>query len=646
MQRVMFGTKHMLAVSCALLAGCPSGGNDPSVGNQDITYELEEATATLNPDTSSTMRLQLVDLDVDAEGEATDDGSPFVGVVGLTLKSPLPDPELTGLSVPFAPFAPASISGEGVSNLSLRADGDAPLAVHQLVVEGTLTNVAGLPEGERKREFPVEVRVTAACVRETVPATAVLAEVQGRAGALTSDGSLYVWGENARGSILAVGADREEFTPTVRTWLAPQRVPVPAFDNLQSLTTGNFVVRLRENVFGQYRALHAIRGGRIQVAGAYYQSELESPTGEVGFVVGEIAGLTLPVTAVSMAFDHSLVIGADGSVWAWGGNFYGQLGIGNTDDSDTPVQVTTLSDVIAVAATRNAAGATSVALRRDGTVWTWGLGGPFSLLGDGATENRLVPAPVPGLTDVTGISVGAVSVMALRRDGSVWAWGNNDFGQLGNGDRTRSLVPIQAPGLTDAVAIHAAAQASFAVRRDGTLWAWGRNLSGQLGDGTDIDRLTPVQAVGLENVAAVSSSGGFTLALRRDGSVWAWGLNDNGQLGDGTTASRLVPRPVLGFGPASQNACDSPTPSQFTLSVTKLGPPATVVFSTPVGIECGFACSASFASGQSVRLRASIPAGSAFSGWSGCDRQPAGTAGFPDCEVDMNRDRAVEARVE
>lgn len=128
------------------------------------------------------------------------------------------------------------------------------------------------------------------------------------------------------------------------------------------------------------------------------------------------------------------------------------------------------------------------------------------------------------------MSGGAVHSLAVKEDGTVWSWGGTGAGRLG---RTgNSSVPGQVAGLVGMTAVSAGAAHSLAVRgSDGTVWAWGSNVTGQLGDGTETDRSVPVQVSGLTNVTAVAAGENHSVALRADGTVWAWGLNDKGQLG-------------------------------------------------------------------------------------------------------------------
>jgi alpha-tubulin suppressor-like RCC1 family protein len=240
---------------------------------------------------------------------------------------------------------------------------------------------------------------------------------------------------------------------------------------------------------------------------------------------------------------HALAAKQDGTVWAWGWNGYGQVGNGTTAPQQPfLVQVAGLSSVVAVAA----GGTDSLALKQDGTVWAWGWNA-FGQLGDGTTTERWSPVQVTALTGVAAVSKGDLSGYAVKQDGTVWAWGGNTSGQLGDGTTAHRLSPVHVQGLTDVVSVSAGHAHAHALKQDGTVWAWGWNAFGQLGDGTTTDRLSPVQVEGLTGVVAVTVGYDETYALRQDGTVWAWGRNTHGQLGDGTTADRHSPAEVPGL---------------------------------------------------------------------------------------------------
>jgi M6 family metalloprotease-like protein len=197
--------------------------------------------------------------------------------------------------------------------------------------------------------------------------------------------------------------------------------------------------------------------------------------------------------------------------------------------------------------TKIAAGARhSLALKSNGTVWAWGNNSDGQL-GDETTTNRTIPVQASNLNAITVIDGGASHSIALRYDGTVWTWGANWDGQLGDGTNTRKTTPVQISGLGDIISIACGMYHSIALKSDGTVWAFGRNDYGQLGDGTNVYRNKPVQVSSLSDVIAITGGDYHCLALKSDGIVWAWGNNESGQLGDGTTTNRNTPVQVSSF---------------------------------------------------------------------------------------------------
>ena len=204
-----------------------------------------------------------------------------------------------------------------------------------------------------------------------------------------------------------------------------------------------------------------------------------------------------------------------------------------------PVHLTTLTGIKAV----SAGAGHSVALKNDGSVWTWG-DNSVGELGNGTVGGaNPTPAHVPGLTGVMAIATFGAHTLALKSDGTVWAWGDNRSGQLGIGTIGGNRpTPVQVSGLTGIIAITAGAAHSVALGTDGLIRAWGNNSSGQLGDGTFMTRSTPTLVQGLVLVTHVGAGRVHSLALRADGTAWAWGDNSSGQLGTGNFTTS--PRPV------------------------------------------------------------------------------------------------------
>lgn len=260
---------------------------------------------------------------------------------------------------------------------------------------------------------------------------------------------------------------------------------------------------------------------------------------------------TSNVTAIAAGGGHSLALSTDGTVMAWGDNTSGQLGDGTTTMRTTPVPVSGLANIIAIAAS----GGDSFALLSDGTLMAWGAN-DTGQLGDGTFTARAIPAPVSGLGNVLAIATAGADTFALLSDGTVMGWGYNGFGEVGDGtDRNFVLRPSPVVGLVNVTAIASQGDHALALLADGTVMAWGTNEYGELGDGTTKRRTTPVLVSGLANVVAIACGGELgtgnassSLALLADGTVMAWGQNRFGQLGDGTaTEMRITPGPVSGI---------------------------------------------------------------------------------------------------
>jgi alpha-tubulin suppressor-like RCC1 family protein len=231
----------------------------------------------------------------------------------------------------------------------------------------------------------------------------------------------------------------------------------------------------------------------------------------------------------------TIAVRSDKTLWAWGRNDAGQLGDGTTIDRHAPVQIGVDNSWIDASAGSDHA----LARRSDGTIWAWGAN-DFGQLGDGTTDAHLVPAPI-GTDRWKSISAGSGDSLALRADGTLWAWGLNACGELGDGTTSTRTAPTPVGGAWTWTAASAGRLHSAAVRSDGTLWAWGRNADGRLGDGTTTDRHAPVQVGDATIWRYVSAGYDSTVATRSDGTLWVWGDDSVGQLGDGSTVDRHEP---------------------------------------------------------------------------------------------------------
>jgi len=251
------------------------------------------------------------------------------------------------------------------------------------------------------------------------------------------------------------------------------------------------------------------------------------------------------VRTVRAGFDHSLALKEDGTVWAWGYNGAGQLGNGTFDDSTTPVEVKTASGATLGSVKAIAVGSEfNLALKSNGTVWAWGYNGDGQL-GNGTFDGTNVPMKVSNLSGIKAIAAGEYHSLALKEDGMVRTWGANGDGQLGNGTFDDSTTPVEVKtasgaALSSVKAIAVGGNHSLAVKMDGTVRTWGDNFNGQLGNGTNDDRNVPVKVktasgTTLGGIKAVAGGEYHSLALKEDGTVLAWGNNFNGQLGNGSS---------------------------------------------------------------------------------------------------------------
>jgi alpha-tubulin suppressor-like RCC1 family protein len=222
-----------------------------------------------------------------------------------------------------------------------------------------------------------------------------------------------------------------------------------------------------------------------------------------------------------------IALKTNGTIWTWGYNWYGQLGNNSTIWTSSPVQVGALNSWTHVSGGQDFA----AAIRNDQTLWVWGWN-QYGQLGDGTTISK--SSPVQTLASNIRwkyISTGSTFSGAIDNTNRLWTWGENYYGNLGINNRVITFSPVLVGSETTWATVSAGTDHMVGIKTDGTIWSWGRNNIGQLGIGNLIHRSSPIQ-VGANNTwASVFAGYRRTYATKTDGSLWAWGDNNNGLLG-------------------------------------------------------------------------------------------------------------------
>jgi len=327
--------------------------------------------------------------------------------------------------------------------------------------------------------------------------------------AITHTGRLYAWGCNSTGQLgLGYATQIPQFTP----------IPVPSMDSVQHVSGGAFHT-LAITVDGRLFAWGENSRGQL---GNNSRAPLHHPT-----PIHE----DYRFSYISAGGYHSLAICIDETLFAWGSNHAGQVAPQyQPRDIMEPFNHNELNGVSRIAAGMD--NGQSLIVVGHGDLWEWG--------GRNTENSQLVPLdeapptprelrPLPS-QDVRVVAGGRHS-LALREDGTLWAWGQNDRGILGNGTVVHSSEPIRI--MDSVIYVTAGHYHSLAIKNDSTLWAWGANIEGQLGDGTRLDRSIPVKVGIDEQIISVAVGSRHTIALDAHGNVWAWGDNRDGALGLG-----------------------------------------------------------------------------------------------------------------
>ncbi len=293
------------------------------------------------------------------------------------------------------------------------------------------------------------------------------------------------------------------------------------------------------SLYDVFISADAFRQGNLWIWG-------RSTFGELG--VNDTTNRSTPVTTfaggsnwkqVAGGWNHIAAIKTDGTLWVWGINDYGQLGINDGTNRCTPVTTfaggTNWKSVAA-------GGYHTSAIKTDGTLWTWGRNA-YGQLGTNGGGNILTPVTTfAGGTNWKQVSAGYRYISAIKTDGTLWNWGGNGAGNLGINDTTDRATPVTTfAGGTNWKQVSSGGYHIAAIKTDGTLWTWGYNVYGQLGTNDTANICTPVTTfAGGTNWKQVTGRYS-TAAIKTDGTLWTWGYNNFGQLGDNTTTYRSIP---------------------------------------------------------------------------------------------------------
>jgi alpha-tubulin suppressor-like RCC1 family protein len=357
------------------------------------------------------------------------------------------------------------------------------------------------------------------------------ASFSGHTLAIKTNGTLWAWGRNGSGQ-LGLGDFSNRSSP-VQVGVATDWI------GIHCAAYHTIGVRNQSN------------SRTLWVWGSNAQGRLGFPASICEFPV-QITGSSLTGWShIECASFGASAVKTNGTLWAWGYNFYGELGVGDRSSKSSPIQVGADTDWLTTSAGRNHV----VGIKTNGTMWAWGRNSSGQL-GAGLTTssagNRSSPVQVgSGITgDWWKVDCGYFHTIALSNAGLLWAWGASGNGRLGVSTITNISSPVQiGSGITASwIQISCGGQHNMAIQglgstgsTSGTLWAWGRNNYGQLGIGNVTNRSSPVQIGTDSDWYQVSCGYSHTLALKTNGTLWSWGRNNYGQLGQGNITYRSSP---------------------------------------------------------------------------------------------------------
>jgi len=347
---------------------------------------------------------------------------------------------------------------------------------------------------------------------------------KGHSVALQSNGTIWAWGANQAGQLAqnntqSYSSPVQVFNIGLSAW---QRVGTTLSASQLAIQTNGTLWAWGNNSYGQL--------------GFSDQTNRSSPV-----QIGALSIWTqVAVGGLGISSAHVMAIQSPGTLWSWGLNSFGQLGNNSTTFIPvySPVQVGTLSTWTQVACGYNY----TAAIQSPGTLWTWGLNSSGQLgLNTPTTNNASSPVQIGAVNYWTQVAAGAGHIVAIQSPGTLWSWGNNTQGQLGLSDTTNRSSPVQIGSSSLWTQVACGPYFTTALQTPGTLWAWGNNSFGQLGTSNQVNISSPVQVGALSLWTQISCGYTFTTALQTPGSLWVWGNNSFGQLGLSDVTHRSSP---------------------------------------------------------------------------------------------------------